>query len=276
MNNMRDRICRQCGMSFYGGPRAWYCPSCRTERARERNRNFVAAARPIGSTDKCAVCGKEYIVKAGRQKYCPECAPIEIKKVDRKQSLTYYHKNKDVINPLRNARRKAQRLDANITGAVFRKASDTKGVTWHKYHSAWLAYIYYHNKFYSLGYYDRKTPAIKARKEAEIAKKEGNFESFLKKQKERNRSRSSHKKDREYQKKYYQKNKEKIKARMSDYYKKNKEDVDKRSRKWKKENPEKYKELYDRVNKKYYKTHREEILKQKKEKNLRLKEQSDE
>ena len=72
MNNMRDRICRQCGMSFYGGPRAWYCPSCRTERARERNRNFVAAARPIGSTDKCAVCGKEYIVKAGRQKYCPE------------------------------------------------------------------------------------------------------------------------------------------------------------------------------------------------------------
>ena len=32
------------------------------------------AKRRIGSTDRCAICGKEYTVKGGGQKYCPECA----------------------------------------------------------------------------------------------------------------------------------------------------------------------------------------------------------
>lgn len=32
----------------------------------------MGAARPIGSVDKCTVCGEEYIVKSGRQKYCSD------------------------------------------------------------------------------------------------------------------------------------------------------------------------------------------------------------
>lgn len=28
-------VCKQCGKSFRGGLRAWYCPDCRYERAKE-------------------------------------------------------------------------------------------------------------------------------------------------------------------------------------------------------------------------------------------------
>lgn len=28
--------------------------------------------RPLGSIDKCVVCGKDYVVVSGRQKYCSE------------------------------------------------------------------------------------------------------------------------------------------------------------------------------------------------------------
>jgi rubrerythrin len=29
-NVIRTRTCRQCGKEFQGGPRAWYCPECRS------------------------------------------------------------------------------------------------------------------------------------------------------------------------------------------------------------------------------------------------------
>lgn len=105
MDNMRDRICRQCGATFKGGPRAWYCPACRIERHRETLRGFKAN-RPLGSTDICLICGNEYIVKAGRQKYCPDCAAEQLREADRKQGLEYYRKNKETINPARNKRRR--------------------------------------------------------------------------------------------------------------------------------------------------------------------------
>lgn len=72
---IRSRQCRQCGASFPGGPRAWYCPGCRRERKLEREREHKRSggARKIGSTDLCAKCGGEYIVASGRQRYCPAC-----------------------------------------------------------------------------------------------------------------------------------------------------------------------------------------------------------
>ena len=59
-----------------GYPASKYCPDCRVEAERERNRKYKrnGSARKIGSTDLCEKCGKEYIVTSGLQKYCPECA----------------------------------------------------------------------------------------------------------------------------------------------------------------------------------------------------------
>jgi len=89
-----DRVCRQCGLTFKGGPRAWYCPACRAERDRKRSNEFLKKkklgnVRPLGSTDKCERCGAEYIVNSGLQKYCPTCAPIALKELDNQQSREY-------------------------------------------------------------------------------------------------------------------------------------------------------------------------------------------
>jgi uncharacterized Zn ribbon protein/predicted nucleic acid-binding Zn ribbon protein len=94
---IRDRICRECGASFPGGPRAWYCPDCRKERRRQQNRDFQrrGTARPLGSIDLCAICGSEYTVTSGRQRYCPACAPEAVKAADRAQGRAWYAANGD-------------------------------------------------------------------------------------------------------------------------------------------------------------------------------------
>lgn len=73
-NVVRDRICIDCGITFTGGPRARRCPECRhvamleaSRRSRQRG-----TIRPLGSVDVCPVCGQEYIVVSGRQKYCSD------------------------------------------------------------------------------------------------------------------------------------------------------------------------------------------------------------
>ena len=69
---VRIRICQDCGTEFYGGPRARRCPDCAYRQQLEisRQHRITGSARPIGSIDKCAICGKEYTVNSGRQKYC--------------------------------------------------------------------------------------------------------------------------------------------------------------------------------------------------------------
>ena len=39
---LKPRVCRQCGATFLGGPRAWYCPDCRAERRAEADRRAKA------------------------------------------------------------------------------------------------------------------------------------------------------------------------------------------------------------------------------------------
>lgn len=94
---IRERVCRQCGAVFDGGPRAWYCPSCRLERKRRKDveRKRKGPARKIGSIDVCAVCGKEYTVNSGRQRYCPACAENAIKNIDRAASREYFAQHKE-------------------------------------------------------------------------------------------------------------------------------------------------------------------------------------
>jgi len=75
---LKHKICIICSIEFLGGSLAKYCPSCRAERIRERDRErhqrkLAGQIRHIGSIDLCQVCGSEYIVNAGPQKYCEPC-----------------------------------------------------------------------------------------------------------------------------------------------------------------------------------------------------------
>jgi Zn finger protein HypA/HybF involved in hydrogenase expression len=125
---LNNRVCRECGRIFPGGPRAWYCPSCRKERRdasvrRCKKRSRQGITRKLGSLSPCAVCGKDYVVRSAMQKYCPDCAPEAIRLVDAAQGLAYYHANKATLNPSKNAKRRKIRKTARciICGKDFPK-----------------------------------------------------------------------------------------------------------------------------------------------------------
>lgn len=110
-NNYRERVCRECASHFSGGPRAWYCPKCRKIRRQKasresKERKKLGETRQIGSTDYCVVCSGPYIVDGANQKYCKNCAPMEIAKAARKLSIDHYKRNKDQIVPARKLRRR--------------------------------------------------------------------------------------------------------------------------------------------------------------------------
>lgn len=85
---LRTRTCRTCGASFLGGPRATYCPTCREKRRVDREKKYRISgfSRHLGDIDNCVICGGEYVIQSGRQKYCPRCAPEAIREIDRAQS----------------------------------------------------------------------------------------------------------------------------------------------------------------------------------------------
>ncbi|WP_322354001.1 hypothetical protein [Paratractidigestivibacter sp.] len=96
---LATRGCCECGKSFVGGPGARYCPDCRAERKKAQNREQRrrGTQRPLGSTDICKACGKEYIVEGGLQKYCPECAPEINRKKMNERNKEWRTKNKEKI-----------------------------------------------------------------------------------------------------------------------------------------------------------------------------------
>lgn len=108
---LQDRICKQCGISFTGGPRAYYCPNCRVERTKTTNRDYKARkkngnVREIGSIDICNMCGEKYTVNGGLQRFCTNCQKLHSMEYDRNTGLKYYHLYKDQLNPIRNLRRR--------------------------------------------------------------------------------------------------------------------------------------------------------------------------
>lgn len=111
---LQSRTCKQCGISFTGGPRAWYCLTCRAQRQKESCKKYAKkgrkADRPLGSTDQCKKCGKDYIVNSARQKYCSDCSSSAIKAVVREQKKNYYQKNIDKFIEHRNTVRKPDRI----------------------------------------------------------------------------------------------------------------------------------------------------------------------
>lgn len=117
---VRDRTCRQCGATFRGGPRAWYCPTCREERRREASRRYhrTGTSRPLGSIDRCTICGAEYIVDGSRQRYCKHCADAATQAATRARSLEYNAEHRDELNAHKQAMRKDRKVCV-ICGSVF-------------------------------------------------------------------------------------------------------------------------------------------------------------
>ena len=124
---MRTRICKECRIEFTGGPRASYCPECRKERQKKADRERKkrkTSARPIGSIDTCEICGKEYIVSSGRQKYCKECAENAVKEKVRAHKKIYMQERRE-INEERKKDRKENRKICLICGRAFQAETNT-------------------------------------------------------------------------------------------------------------------------------------------------------
>lgn len=121
---IQDRVCRECGRSFEGGPRSYYCPYCRAERKKKASRECKAReragiTRKIGSIDRCERCGKEYQIKGSLQRFCADCKPIHTLEYDRQTSLLFYYENKDRINPPRKIKRRKRGNTCAWCGKVF-------------------------------------------------------------------------------------------------------------------------------------------------------------
>ena len=144
------RVCRQCGISFMGGPRAWYCPDCRYERQKEstrlsRQRKRLGLTRALGSTGYCVVCGEPYVVESANQKYCPKCAPEAIRAIDRQQSLEWAReklKDKDYVDA-RNEKRRACVMEKTcpICGKKFSTRVSVKKTCSDECRKVWVRYI---------------------------------------------------------------------------------------------------------------------------------------
>lgn len=130
-STLRQRTCRSCGAEFAGGPRAWHCPNCREERAKAATRAYKARAksgkvRKIGSTDICQVCGKEYTVESGNQRYCPDCAPEAVRQIDHAQSRAWMAEHREAAAELKKERARNRKVCA-VCGNIF--YSSTPAVT---------------------------------------------------------------------------------------------------------------------------------------------------
>ena len=95
----RKLICKMCGNEYTTtGNYSKYCPNCYSAAQKYRqmkflekhptyNRDYKREKRKGEKDDMvrkriCNVCGKEYIVRANNQKYCPECVKTAQKTYD--------------------------------------------------------------------------------------------------------------------------------------------------------------------------------------------------
>lgn len=121
---LRERTCKICGTSFIGYPRSFFCPECSAERKKQQRKKYKGnhAARPLGSVDICENCGKEYIVKSGRQRFCPECAEMAVKENIRLHKREYMAENSEKAKQLK-ADTRGKRYICPVCGKEFEKHS---------------------------------------------------------------------------------------------------------------------------------------------------------
>jgi DNA-directed RNA polymerase subunit RPC12/RpoP len=151
----RERVCIDCGASFMGYPKSKRCPDCqgKINRARNAQQKQRGPVRPLGSTDICQNCGKEYIVEVGRQRYCKECSAqavhSNIKSHKRDYMASYSSEHQDE----KEANRSFNKV-CLICGKIF--DSDKPTVTCSPECSKRLATIRNNESMYRSG--KRKTP----------------------------------------------------------------------------------------------------------------------
>lgn len=117
------RTCIKCGRVFEGFPNSKYCNSCAYEAQLETKKRHQSNpnTRKIGDTDKCERCGKEYVIKGGRQRYCPECqrqATLETQRERKK-----LRRLQDQRNEHSKAVRKKRQKVCIYCGKVFNSSS---------------------------------------------------------------------------------------------------------------------------------------------------------
>lgn len=99
MRHMTDKRCDMCGLTFSGGPRASYCPTCREERrkqaaAEHRRRKRLGISRKVGDIQTCIDYGKKYEYYIGASERCTKCAEVHGKIIDRQNSQKWKSQNK--------------------------------------------------------------------------------------------------------------------------------------------------------------------------------------
>ena len=109
---VKIRTCQDCSIEFYGGPRARRCPDCAYKAQQETGRRHKKAGtrRPLGSIDKCVICGAEYTVVSGRQKYCSDsCQRKGVLAWQREHKKGYYKASGQDIKRMER-RKRAQKI----------------------------------------------------------------------------------------------------------------------------------------------------------------------
>lgn len=91
------KICKDCGSEFISYHKERRCPKCVERAKQEANMRYLrnGTQRPLGSIDKCELCGKEYIVTSGSKKYCSvQCRRISSLPKQKEYRRTYYRTSK--------------------------------------------------------------------------------------------------------------------------------------------------------------------------------------
>lgn len=140
---LRPRTCKECGVTFEGGPRAWYCPRCRAERQAQQNREYkqrkqMGNTRKIGQKYPCEICGKMYILSSGLQRFCKECAEKHLKEVDNKQSRQWNKSHPEQMakhkqnEKKRSMETKKKAKQIKTSPSVIKKLRESKGLSKHR------------------------------------------------------------------------------------------------------------------------------------------------
>lgn len=83
-----------------------------------------------------------------------------------KENVDHINRN-GLDNQRSNLRPATNKENCENRGMFKHNTSGYKGVSWHKQHSKWMAYIKHNSKHIHLGYFDKIEDAVKARKTAE-------------------------------------------------------------------------------------------------------------
>ena len=101
-NVYRVRVCIDCGSTFTGYPKSKRCPRCRdaATAAREARYRVTGSTRHLGDVDQCTICGADYVVTGGLQRYCPKCAPDARRSSDNQSSRAWNAAHKEQRAPI--------------------------------------------------------------------------------------------------------------------------------------------------------------------------------